>query len=139
MSAVAAAVFLAGPAVAGPGKADDGCSTGTAQLRPVHGVAGRGTVTITGREGFEQVKVHARLPRSKRGEAYEVWLYESRRDAVSIGAARTNSRGMLRGAGPLPAPVEAFGWIDISREKVDGDRRHSGHSVLRARLRDLCD
>ncbi len=109
------------------------------KLRAVEGSHGRGTVKLSGREGFETLTVHARVPANKRGEAYELWLYESRSDAVSVGAARVDRRRKLDGWGRLPAPIEAFDWIDVSVEKMDARRGHSGRSVLRARISELCD
>ena len=93
-----------------------------------------GTATITNRSSGPQVKVVARgvEPVSKR-RAYEVWLYNSRRDAVSIGATYAPN-GRIKGAGALPANYADYRYLDISLEKIDRHREHNGRSVLRGRM-----
>src|SRR3954463_14301518 len=66
--------------------------------------------------------------------AYEVWLYDSVIDAVSIG----------KGNGPelkldvkLPANASNYRYVDVSREPADGNPNHSGESVLRVPLAKL--
>jgi hypothetical protein len=108
------------------------------KLRPAHGGHGIGTVTISGRQGFERVRVDARLTPSRRGETYEIWLYESHEDAVSLGHRRAGRSERLKFAADLPMPLEAYRYVDISRERVRGSDSHSGKSVLRARISDLC-
>lgn len=71
------------------------------------------------------------------GFAYEVWLYNSRGNAVSIGAQLTDQNGNLQGAGALPANFETYRFIDVSREKIDRNAKHSGNSVLRGRIADI--
>ena len=82
----------------------------------------------------KRVKVVARgvEPVSKR-RAYEVWLYNSRTDAVSIGAT-VAPNGRIKGAGPLPANYADYRYIDVSLEKIDRHREHGGRSVLRGRI-----
>jgi hypothetical protein len=93
-----------------------------------------GTATITNRSSGPQAKVVARgvEPVSKR-RAYEVWLYNSRRDAVSIGATYAPN-GRIKGAGALPANYADYRYLDISLEKIDRHREHNGRSVLRGRM-----
>ena len=62
------------------------------------------------------------------------WLFNSTADERSLGGQIANRRGEFRGAGALPEDFARFRFIDISREKVDGDARHSGRSVLRGPL-----
>jgi anti-sigma-K factor RskA/sigma-70-like protein len=93
---------------------------------------GAGVAVVTRRAGRLQLVVQARgLKPNAQGEAYEVWLFNSRSDAKSIGAQVTDSQGNFQGAGPLPANYTRFKFIDISREKIDENAAHSGHSVLR--------
>jgi hypothetical protein len=85
-----------------------------------------------------QLAVQAKLPpRTGPKEAYEVWLYNSRDDAVSIGAQRTDAQGNYQGAGDIPVDYTKYKYIDISAEKIDRNRAHSGNSVLRGAIADL--
>jgi hypothetical protein len=94
-----------------------------------------GIAIIAERSGKRQVIVQgASLPRNRRREAYEVWLYNSPEDARSLGAQVTDQRGTYQGAGPLPTDFERFRFIDVSREPIDQNRKHSGQSVLRGRI-----
>jgi hypothetical protein len=105
-------------------------------LRP-QGDQGRNTAgiaVIAERGGQRQLIVQAQLPANKDREAYEVWLYNSQGDARSLGAQVTDQQGAFQGAGPLPENFERFRFIDVSREKVDQERGHSGTSVLRGRI-----
>jgi hypothetical protein len=65
--------------------------------------------------------------------AYEVWLYDSVIDARSIG--RVGADGTLRAE--LPEGARDFRSLDVSREPADGNRNHSGQSVLRVPLEKL--
>jgi len=105
-------------------------------LRP-QGDQGRNTAgiaVIAERGDQRQLIVQAQLPASKDREAYEVWLYNSKGDARSLGAQVTDQQGTFQGAGPLPENFERFRFIDVSREKVDQERGHSGNSILRGRI-----
>jgi hypothetical protein len=95
-------------------------------LRPVEKGRGTGVAVIAARAKKRQLIVQARLPATPDGEAYEVWLYNSDRDARSLGAQITDGEGMFQGAGPLPGDVDRYEFIDVSREKVDRNARHSG-------------
>lgn len=63
--------------------------------------------------------------------AYVVWLYNSVFDAV--GVARV-ARGSFALRTRLPSDPADYRYIDISREPLDGNRHHSGASVLRAEV-----
>jgi len=109
-------------------------------LRPVNGARGTrnaGVAVVAERGGRRQLIVQAQLEPNADREAYEVWLYNSKGDARSLGAQVTDRQGTFQGAGPLPANFERFKFIDVSREKVDQDRGHSGQSVLRGRIEDI--
>src|SRR4051794_2852000 len=85
-----------------------------------------------------QLAVQAKLPpRTGQKEAYEVWLYNSKDDAVSIGAQRTDAQGNYQGAGDIPVDYTKYKYIDISAEKIDRNRAHSGNSVVRGAIADL--
>lgn len=108
---------------------------GQVPLQAVGGGKGRGVAAIGERGGQRQLLVQATgLKPSNRRTAYEVWLYNSRDDAVSIGAQFTDEQGQLQGAGPLPADFAKYEFIDVSREPVDDNAKHSGESVMRAPL-----
>jgi hypothetical protein len=94
-----------------------------------------GIAIVASRDGKRQVIVQAAsLPPNKPRQAYEVWLYNSPKDARSLGAQVTDQRGTFQGAGPLPTDYQRFQFIDVSREKIDQNRSHSGDSVLRGKI-----
>jgi hypothetical protein len=93
-----------------------------------------GIAVIAQRGSQRQVIVQATLPPNRQREAYEVWLYNSRTDAKSLGAQVTNAQGTYQGAGPLPTDYARFKYIDVSREPIDQNRGHSGVSVLRGTI-----
>ena len=97
-----------------------------------------GVAVIAERGGENQLLIQARgLEPSGRRTAYEVWLYNSRRDAVSLGGQVTDQSGGLQGAGPLPPEFRTYRFIDVSREKIDRNAAHSGESVLRVPVSDV--
>jgi hypothetical protein len=69
-----------------------------------------------------------------RDEGYEVWLYNSRHDAQSMGAQLAGADGTFQGQGPLPPSYKRFQYIDVSREPLDTNAEHSGRSILRGRI-----
>jgi len=111
---------------------------GQGQLESVGKGDAQGVAVIAERGGQNQLLVQARgLEPSGRRAAYEVWLYNTQRDAVSLGGQVTDRSGGLQGAGPLPPEYRRYRFIDISREKIDRNAEHSGESVLRMPLADL--
>ena len=111
---------------------------GQAELERVGRGDAQGVAVIAERGGEFQLLVQARgLEPSGRGSAYEVWLYNSRRGAQSLGGQVTDNDGSLQGAGPLPADFRSYRFVDISREKIDRNAGHSGNSVLRIPIPDL--
>ena len=109
---------------------------GQVRLRPVTGASGNpdGIAIVTRRGDELELNVQATVPRTKRNQAYEVWLYDSPDDARSLGAQVTDAQGTFAGRTPLPANYRDYRFIDISRETVDRDAAHGGQSVLRARI-----
>jgi Anti-sigma-K factor rskA/Sigma-70, region 4 len=108
---------------------------GQLELRPVGGANATGFAFL-GRAGEAPVLIiQGKVPRVPETQAYEVWLYNSRNDAVSLGAQRPDEQGNFNGQGPLPEDFSRYRFIDVSRESVQqADNRHSGRSVLRARV-----
>ena len=99
-----------------------------------------GIAIVADRNGDRQVIVQAAgLQPSRQREAYEVWLYNSPTEAKSLGAQVTDSQGSYQGAGPLPDDFENYRFIDVSREPINDDGKHSGDSVLRGRFGKLSD
>src|SRR5262249_33733723 len=84
-----------------------------------------------------QIGVQAKLPPSKDKHAYEVWLYNSQKDAISLGAQQVGSNGTFSGANTLPQGYEKYKYIDVSDEPINNDKAHSGNSVLRGALSDI--
>jgi Anti-sigma-K factor rskA/Sigma-70, region 4 len=122
------------------GDGDDEGGSERAQGGQAAGQGGNpaGIAIIAQQDGRRQVIVQAaNLARTNRQQAYEVWLYNSPRDARSLGAQVTDQRGALQGAGPLPDNYRRYGFVDLSLEPIDRNRAHSGQSVLRGRLRAL--
>ena len=94
-----------------------------------------GIAILADRDGERQVIVQAAgLDPSRQREAYEVWLYNSPEDAQSLGAQVTDAQGSYQGAGPLPEDFERYGFIDVSREPINDDGKHSGQSILRGKF-----
>ena len=109
-------------------------------LRPQEGEKGVAIAVVQeGEDGELVLIVQGRgLQRTRRGEAYEVWLYNSNEDAQSMCAQLTDRQGNYQGAGRLPDDYEKYKFLDISREKVaDQNPAHSGDSVLRGALADI--
>ncbi|MBA2506002.1 MAG: hypothetical protein H0V29_08670, partial [Thermoleophilaceae bacterium] len=113
-------------------------------MRPVKGEKGEGQAVVVRAEGKNNMVVAARgLTPNERGRnkkggtAYEVWLYNSPKDAKSIGAQVTDEQGNYQGAGPLPEGWEKYKYLDLTREPIDENESYSGEVVLRARLADV--
>ena len=114
---------------------------GQLELRPPGGGGGRNTagLAVLAKTGDKfQLVVQAQLPpRTGQRQAYEVWLWNSNKDAISVGAQRTDQQGLYQGAGDIPNDYAKYKYIDISAETVDRNRAHSGRSVLRGALADM--
>jgi hypothetical protein len=65
---------------------------------------------------------------------YEVWVYDGRRNMVSLGVLGRDSAATL----PLPPTLDLreYPVVDVSQERYDGDQTHSTTSVLRGTLTD---
>ena len=104
------------------------------ELQPVGNAKGGGIAYIAQQGDQRQLIVQARLEPSTEQEAYEVWLYNSDQDAMSIGGQFTDEEGLFVAAGVLPENFEDFEFIDVSRERIDQNPEHSGESVLRGQI-----
>jgi Anti-sigma-K factor rskA len=135
--ALVALVVLVWPVGVLTGDDDEGGgSAASTSVQPTgNGAVPAGIAIVADQGGERRVVVQAAgLEPSKQREAYEVWLYNSPSDAESLGAQVTDSRGTYQGAGPLPADFEKYGFIDLSREPINDDGKHSGQSVLRGKV-----
>jgi hypothetical protein len=97
----------------------------------------QGVAVIAQRGNTPQLIMQAALPPSQRRQAYEVWLYNSPTDAVSLGASTANAKGQFQGQGQLPANWRRYKFVDVSLETIDSNLKHSGNSVIRGALADL--
>jgi anti-sigma-K factor RskA len=115
-----------------------GTSTTASQPAPSKQPAGVAVVAL--QDGKYRIVLTAtKLPKLKKDQAYEVWLYNSRGDAKSLGAQGLQANGTFSGQSQtLPrAQIERYKSIDISLEPVDSDAAHSGTSVLRGEISKL--
>ena len=108
-------------------------------LNPIEGGDrnNQGIAVVAQRGDDRSLIVQARLKPTEKDQAYEVWLYNSDGDAVSLGAQVTDKNGNYQGAGRLPAPLDKYKFIDVSLEKLDRNTAHSGQSVLRGEIANL--
>jgi hypothetical protein len=113
---------------------------GQVALAPQGGVKAQGVAYILQQGGQRVLAVTAKLPplpANQRKAAYNVWLYNSPKDAASIGAQFTTAQGDYQGVGPLPANYKRFKYIDVSAQPFNNKTGHSGNSFLRGALADL--
>nr|MBA2428798.1 anti-sigma factor [Thermoleophilaceae bacterium] len=108
---------------------------GQIPLEALPGEEGEGRAVIAEQQGERAVVIQARgIEGVDEDELLEVWFYNSREEAKSIGAQRVQ-RGSFQGLGTLPPDWQRFRFIDVSRERADRNPRHSGSSVLRGETR----
>lgn len=101
------------------------------------GERGEGIAVVAVQDGRRNLVVQAsglRPTNQRARQAYEVWLFNTPRDAVSLGAQVTDAQGNLQGAAPLPRNADRYRFVDLSRERIDEQAAHSGKSVLRGLL-----
>jgi len=105
-----------------------------ARLEPLITGSATGTAHVVTRGGTTRLRLSVRgLPAPPKG-GYVIWLYNSVSDARSLGG---RLRGSFKTDIALPGGYERFRFIDISREPADGNRNHSGQSVLRVSVSSL--
>ncbi|MEA2478293.1 MAG: hypothetical protein QOJ07_215 [Thermoleophilaceae bacterium] len=126
-------------AAADTAAANNGGIVGEIALKPVDPKdktsVGIAQIATSGKD--TQLGVRAQLPKVTGRKAYEVWLYNSRTDAVSLGAQQPDAKGLFTGAAKLPAGFQKYKFIDVSLEPINRDGVHSGHSVIRGAFTDL--
>jgi hypothetical protein len=113
---------------------------GQIPLRPVNGAKAQGTAYVLEQGGQRVLAVTAKLPplpQTQRKAAYNVWLFNSQKDASSIGAQFTTPQGDYQGVGKLPAGYQRFKFVDVSRQPFNNQTGHSGDSVLRGAFSEL--
>jgi len=104
------------------------------QLEPLlGGRAGRGTASLKGEGEEAALTLNVGGLPAPEGE-YEVWLYNSLSDAVSLGRFAGRRIELFQ---PVPVDPADYRFLDISLEPADGNENHSGQSVLRAPLEEL--
>ena len=95
----------------------------------------RGQALIFERGGKQQVLITAvGLTPSSQRQAYEAWLFNSNKDAKSLGLTVTDKQGRLQGGAALPSDYTKYKFVDLSLEPINKDRSHSGQSALRGVL-----
>ena len=113
---------------------------GQIPLRPIGGAKAQGVAYILEQGNQRVLAVTAKLPplpATQRKAAYNVWLFNSPKNAESIGAQFTTPKGDYQGVGPLPANFERFKFIDVSRQPFNNKTGHSGQSLLRGAVAEL--
>jgi hypothetical protein len=93
-----------------------------------------GIAIVVDRNGKKQLLVRAaKLAPSGQNEGYYVWLYNSTKDARSLGGQVTDQEGNYQAVGPFPADYAKYKYIDITKQAVANSTNitHSGESVLR--------
>jgi hypothetical protein len=93
-----------------------------------------GIAIVVDEGGKKQLLVQAaRLAPSGQNEGYYVWLYNSPKDARSLGGQVTDQQGNFQAIGPFPADYSKYKYIDVTRQPVGSNTnvKHSGQSVLR--------
>ena len=100
------------------------------RLEPVGAGGARGTASLDG----DRLNLRLRgLPAPQSG-AYEIWLYDSVIDAKSLASSKDAKVDL---DAKLPANAGDYEFVDVSIEPADGNRNHSGQSVLRVPLKKL--
>jgi hypothetical protein len=95
-------------------------------LAPVGGSGAEGSVRLA-RDGDRLGLRVSGLP-DPGADRYEVWLYDSVIEARRIGGARSGTFDL---SAKLPRGWKRYRFLDVSRERADGNVSHSGRSVAR--------
>jgi hypothetical protein len=93
-----------------------------------------GIAIVVDQGGTKQLLVQAaRLAPSGQNEGYYVWLYNSPKDARSLGGQITDQQGSYQAIGAFPADYAKYKYIDVTKQPVGNDPnvKHNGRSVLR--------
>lgn len=84
--------------------------------------------------GGKKKEASANTPSAADDNAYEVWLYNSNADTVSVGAQFTDAQGNLQGRGNLPSNWKHFSTIVLSSERVGTNPKAPSNIVLQGPL-----
>jgi anti-sigma-K factor RskA len=140
--AVAASLALLGGGVAGGVVAVGGGGGEQAAAPPIalsavspagQGASGEATV-VRDSESTIRLELHGLAPTS-RADAYEAWLMDDTKRLVSLGSFRVGPSGSATVTLPTPVAPGRYRFVDVSRERLDGNPGHSGSSVLRGPTR----
>ena len=91
--------------------------------------AAHGEAVLTG-DGELRLTV-AGLPRTPGGVYYEAWLMTDARRLVALATFRVMDGGRATVQIVLPAAIDAYRYVDVSRQDVRAGPAHSADSVLR--------
>ena len=127
--AAAAALSLAVALLIAGDRRDRGATTLT--LRPLAGVPGRATLTISGAQAELR---GAGMPASGAHDYYEAWLGDARGRMVSMGTFRVARDGRVDARMAVAVDLRRYRLLDVSLERDDGNPAHSATSVMRATL-----
>ena len=109
-------------------------------MHPIGGVKAQGNAFILSQGGKPVLAVQAKLPplpATQRKAAYNVWLFNTPKDAYSIGAQFTDAQGNYQGVKQLPSNYKRYKFVDISIQPFNNRTAHSGNSVLRGAFANL--
>jgi hypothetical protein len=127
--ATAVALTLALALLVAGDRRDHGATT--LALRPLAGVPGRATLTITG----AQAELRGTgMPASGTHDYYEAWLGDARGRMVSMGTFRVGRDGRVDARMAVAVDLRRYRLLDVSLERDDGNPAHSATSVMRAIL-----
>lgn len=113
---------------------------GQIPLQPLGGAKAQGAAFILNQGGKPVLAVQAKLPplpATQRKAAYNVWLFNSPKDAFSIGAQFTDAQGNYQGVKELPANYKRYKFVDVSIQPFNNRTAHSGKSILRGAFANL--
>ncbi|MGZ4203503.1 MAG: hypothetical protein ACXVRH_15760, partial [Thermoleophilaceae bacterium] len=95
----------------------------------ITGVIGGG-----GGGGGKKKEASSSTATSAQDNAYEVWLYNSNSDTVSLGAQFTDAQGNLQGRGAVPSNWKHFKTVVLSSERVGTNPKAPSNIVLQGAL-----
>jgi hypothetical protein len=95
----------------------------------------RGQAIVAEQAGKPVILISAvGLQPSPKNTAYQVWLYNSDSDRLSLGAQVTDQQGNYGVSQALPDNYKNFKFVDVTLSSVKGDQVQAGESVLRGSL-----
>lgn len=91
------------------------------------GAGGEGTAVVE--DAILRVSLTGLDP-SRDGEFYALWLANADDDLLALAAFPVDASGEAQIETPLPAPLERYRRLEVSREPDDGDPARAGAVVL---------